>query len=218
MVAKAAREPLREVTLFIEGGGDSDPQHRAFRQNFHKLLSKAGFEGRKPHIAVCGGRGSAYDDFRNYPGVRPVGYGILLVDSETPVDEKNNSLPWEHLKLRKDGDWSQPAGTENEQCHLMVQCMEAWFIADSKALKTFYGSHFKENKLPKRQDVESIPKQSLFDTLEAATKECRTKGCYSKGKHSFDLIGLINPAEIRRLSPWAERFFSTLTAVMARYR
>lgn len=216
MVAKNQKEKPREVKLFIEGGGDSASQQRKFRENFHKLLSKAGFKGRsRPSILACGGRNFAYKDFCSYPKVNPLGHGILLVDSEAPVDV-NTKSPWEHLKTR-DG-WSQPPNASDEQCHLMVQCMEAWFIADSEALKIFYGPLFKENKLPKRSDVENISKASLFSSLEAATRECNPKGSYSKGKHSFDLIGRINPDKIRAVSDCAERFFSTLEEVMKQHR
>ncbi|MDL2279476.1 DUF4276 family protein [Desulfovibrio sp. OttesenSCG-928-G11] len=218
MVAKTQKEKPREVKLFIEGGGDSPAQHALFRENFHRMLSTAGFDDKhKPRIAVCGGRSLAYKDFYNYPKIKKSGYGILLVDSEAPVAETTQS-PWEHLKTREGDGWAQPANTSDEQCHLMVQCMEAWFIADAEALKTFYGPQFKEDKLPTRSDVENISKDALFKSLESATKECKPKGCYSKGKHSFDLIGVIDPAKIFDVSPWAKRFFSTLSAVMAQHR
>lgn len=213
MVVNAPKGKIREVILFIEGGGDSPSQHARFRENFHKLLSKAGFEGRKPKIAVCGGRSLAYRDFCN----NKRGYGILLVDSEAPVHEKTKS-PWAYLKAQKGDGWAQPDTASDEQCHLMVQCMEAWFVADVEALKKFYGAHFRESKLPKRLDVENIPKESLFNALEAATTECKPKGRYSKGRHSFEILGHIDPAKICSSSYWAKRFFSTLYAVMAENR
>lgn len=203
-----------EVTVFVEGGGDSDAQHAKFRKNFQTLLAKAGLSGKKPRVAVCGGRSFAYKDFKNYRK----GYGILLVDSESPISpitDEHPAQPWEHLQRREGDKWSKPDGASDEQCHLMVQCMEAWLIADKETLTQYFGSGFKENKLPQNTDIPAIPKANLLLGLENATKTCR-KGCYSKGSHSFELLGLIDPAKIKDKCTWAKRFFETLDQVMAR--
>lgn len=203
-----------EVTVFVEGGGDSPAQHAQFRKNFHALLARAGLSGKKPRVAVCGGRSFAYKDFKNYRG----GYGILLVDSESPISpiaEGQPAQPWEHLQRREGDKWSKPAHTKDEQCHLMVQCMEAWLIADKAALKQYFGPDFKESKLPQNTNIPAIPKANLLSGLENATKTCR-KGCYSKGKHSFELLGLIDPGKIKDKCTWARRFFETLDEVMAK--
>lgn len=198
------------VTVFVEGGGDSKEQHTRFRKNFQTLLTKAGLAGKKPRVAVCGGRSRAYRHFKNYEN----GYGILLVDSESPV---TSTSPWEHLKNRPSDQWERPANATDEQCHLMVQCMEAWFIADKDTLKIYYGSSFKEDKLPQRANIAEVPKTSIFDGLKNATKDCTPKGSYnedSKGVHSAELLGLIDPSKARNKCMWAERFFSRLTTVM----
>lgn len=198
-----------EVTVFIEGGGDSPAQQANFRENFQALLTKAGLSGKKPKVAVCGGRSLAYNSFKNYSK----GYGLLLVDSESPVVDTS---PWDHLKNREEDKWDKPAGATDEQCHLMVQCMEAWFIADKETLKIYYGSAFKENKLPQHTKIADAPKTSILDGLKKATKDCKSKGSYSKGAHSFKILGLIDPSKARSKCAWAERFFSTLTDVMNR--
>lgn len=203
-----------EVRVFVEGGGDSPAQHAQFRKNFHALLAKAGLSGKKPKVAVCGGRSFAYKDFKNYRN----GYGILLVDSESPISpitEEHPAQPWEHLHQREGDKWSKPAHTSDEQCHLMVQCMEAWFIADKETLGKYFGPDFKESKLPQHTNIPAISKANLLSGLENATKTCR-KGCYSKGNHSFELLGLIDPVKIKEKCTWARRFFETLDEVMAK--
>lgn len=200
-----------EVTVFVEGGGDSSAQHAKFRKNFQSMLTKAGLEGKKPRIAVCGGRSIAYKDFKNYTN----GYGLLLVDSESPV---NATSPWDHLQNRPDDQWEKPDNVTDKQCHLMVQCMEAWFIADKDTLKKYYGSSFKEGKLPQHTNIADAPKADILKGMENATKVCTPKGSYSKGTHSFELLGLIDPSKARAKCAWAERFFSTLTEEMKRRR
>lgn len=200
-----------EVKLFVEGGGDSDAQHRLFRENLHELLKKDGLAGRIPRIVACGGREQTYDAFKNYEG----GYGVMLVDSEKAVpdfDENNPQTPWQFL-----APWQRPAHTSDEQCHLMAQCMEAWLLADWDAVKEYYGKGFNENALPKGGNLPSVSKQALYSALESATAACK-KGVYSKGGHGFELAGKVDPARIRASCKWADRFFNELHAIMDRFR
>jgi hypothetical protein len=96
-------------------------------------------------------------------------------------------------------------------CHLMVQCMETWFLADRKTLVSFYGKDFSENVLPaKERPVETIDKQQVYQSLENATKNCGKKGKYNKGDHSFQLLASINPVFVAASSPWAKRFIDEL--------
>ena len=136
---------------------------------------------------------------------------MLLVDSESPVTATS---PWEHLKNREDDRWEKPPTATDEQCHLMVQCMEAWFIADKDTLGTYYGSSFQKDKLPQRTNIADVPKNEILACMKKATENCSSKGSYSKGKHSFKLLGLIDPSQIRAKCEWAERFFSKLTDCM----
>ena len=81
---------------------------------------------------------------------------MLLVDSEAPMlaaaqpgdasqpEDRKRWQPWLHLKQRKGDDWDKPTGSEDLQCHLMVQCMEAWLLTDRETLKVFFGQGFKD--------------------------------------------------------------------------
>ena len=113
--------------LYVEGGGDRNPSKTKCRQAFQAFLLNAGLEGRLPRIFASGGRQQAYDDFRIALGAsRDDDRVVLLVDSEGPVGM--DAGPWQHLKDR-DG-WDRPDGADDDHIHLMVQCMEAWFLAD----------------------------------------------------------------------------------------
>ena len=138
---------------------------------------------------------------------------MLLVDSEAPValqhrqGEPGTWRPWLHLGNREGDGWQKPAKADETDCHLMVQVMESWFLADRASLKAYFGQDFKENQLPARGNaLEGIPKQSVHDSLANATQGCNSKGTYGKGPHSFELLALIDPAKVQEQSPWAKRF------------
>jgi len=133
-------------------------------------------------------------------------FPVLLVDSEDPVAA--GSIGWAHLKTRD--NWDKPAGVAEEQAHLMVQCMEAWFLADRGTLAEFFGSHFYSNALPARTDVENVAKTQLYAALSNATRHCKPKGEYKKGDHAFDLLALIDPQVVQTASERAKKLVEKL--------
>ncbi len=126
---------------------------------------------------------------------------MLLVDSEDPVQSVS---PWEHLLARD--SWTRPNGAADEDCHLMVQCMEHWLVADRAALSEYFGQDFQSAQLPAEgRPIEDIRKTDLLRALANASKHCKTKESYSKSKHSFDLLERIDPNKVMTASPWACR-------------
>lgn len=206
------------VKLYVEGGGDSKALRSECREGFKTFITKAGLENR-PRIVACGGRRDAFDFF-----CKAIANGeeaILLVDSEDAVIAQNQHgqpdswRPWAHLKARVDDGWDKPDDTADTQCHLMVQVMESWFLADPDALKKFFGPGFKENALPADNNaVESIAKQQIYGVLQQVSSNCKTKATYGKGEHSFKLLAMIDPAKVTQASPWAKRFVDELRRKM----
>jgi hypothetical protein len=201
------------VKIFVEGGGDNDDQHREFRQGLRLFLEKAGIKGRMPRIVACGGRQTAFDDYKTE--IKSGNSAYLLVDSEEAVaatfqngEDMTKWNPWGHLKQRTGDNWDRPEKAKDTDCHLMVQCMENWFLADSQALSSFFKKEFKEKKLPTNKSIEAVSKTEVYDALAAATKEC--KAAYSKGGNSFKILAEIDPAKVTSASPWAKRFIETL--------
>ena len=192
--------------LFVEGGGDSKTLKTACRKGFRLFIEKAGLRGRMPRIVACGSRGNAYQDFtrENESRERHDGSPHLLVDAEKPVREAG---PWQHLKVR-DG-WYRPDGAMDDQCHLMVEVMEAWFLADREALGVFYGQRFRGTALPQNQHVEQISKRDVLDGLVQATRGTR-KGPYDEGSHGFEILARLDPSKARNASPYADRFLEAL--------
>ena len=192
------------VKLYVEGGGDSKELKSACRRAFTKFLEKAGVAGKMPRIVACGGRKNAYDSFET-AHVCENGAAMLLVDAEEPVTAPG---AWEHLADRE--NWARPPGATDEQCHLMVQAMESWFLADVDGLASFYGNGFRSRSLPQNPNIEQVSKQDINDGLNRATRDV-TKGQYSKGKHSFEILAKLDPTKVRNASPYADHFIRALT-------
>ena len=195
------------VKIYVEGGGDRRELQASCRKGFSAFFDKTGLAGRMPKIIAGGGRQKTYDKFRH--ALNKAAYNefiVLLVDSEEPV--LKNSGPWLHLKNRD--KWDKPPDARDDNAHLMVQCMEAWFLADKDSLATFFGNGFNLNKLPDRTDIENIPKDDIDSFLNKATRRCESKGVYDKGRHSFTILAQMNPDKVIKVSPHAKRLVNTL--------
>ena len=202
----ARGESLVKVKVYVEGGGDSKDLRTRCRMGSSSFFENANLAGRMPRIIACGGRGSAFDKFRTALRSRRADeYIVLLVDSEDPVAKGSGT--WEHLAGR-DG-WDTPADAADEHAHLMVQCMEAWFLADKDCLAAYFGQGFNRNLLPAREEIEEVAKNDVHDGLRNATRRSR-KGEYRKGSHPLDVLERIDPAKVLAVSPHAECLIDTL--------
>ena len=194
------------IRIYVEGGGHTEETRTRCRQRFAEFLKKAISTERQPKVIACRSRNATFDTFKIALDQHQNVFIILLVDSEGPV--ASGSSPWAHLKTR-DG-WDQPTGVTDGQAHLMVQCMEAWFLADKDTLADYYGEGFNRNALPGRQDIEQIAKADVEKALENATRNTRTQGQYHKTRHGFELLSRMDPAKVRRASEHANRLCETL--------
>ena len=172
-----------------------------------KFIEKAGLAGVMPDIKACGSRETTFDRFMTRAETGK-GTILLLVDSEKMVRAPATSAdPWRHL--RDHDRWSRPKGVTDDNCHLMVQFMETWFLADMDALEKFYGGDFRKATLPQNPKIEEVPKQDIEKRLKQASRNT-SKGEYSKGKHSFEILAILDPAKVRCKSPYVDRFLRTL--------
>lgn len=203
------------MKLYVEGGGDSNTLRTECRKGFSEFLKKAGLVGRMPRIVASGSRQNAFNDFviaqnNGQPA-------MLLVDSESPVSDENSvsgrERPWQHLADRQGDQWIKPSNATDDQCHLMVECMESWLLADRQTLITFFGNGFNENALPPAtRSVESVSKRQLYDFLAQATRG--SKSTYSKGNNSFEILAKLDANVVMAASPWAKRFVDKLKVAM----
>lgn len=177
-------------TIYLEGGGDSKDLHTLCRKGFRKLIENCGFTGYMPRLVACGGRDSAFDDFKiAHANKSNSDYVAMLIDSEDPLTDSD---AWEHLKER-DG-WNRPLDSEDDQVLFMTTCMETWIVADRDALTKHYGSKLQKSALPPLVDLESRSRHDVQNDLFHATRDC--SNAYKKGKRSFAVLEKLSPNEL----------------------
>lgn len=199
----------RDFKIFVEGGSKGALNSRC-REGFSQFFEKSGLKGKMPKVVACGSRQHAYDDFCvAFSKAKPGDVFLLLVDSEAPINGIESQV-WNHVLLREGDKWPKPPSAKPVHLHFMVECMEAWFMADKTCLETYFGQGFESTQLPARNDIEKIAKIDLYKGLENTTKNCKTKAAYGKGAHSFDILGKIDPAKVIAASPYAKRLIDQL--------
>lgn len=198
---------VREIRLYVEGGGNQAETRAQFREGMSYFLRSlrdcARRKGIRWNVIACGGRASAYDDFCHALKGHPDSFNVLVVDAEGIVKD----TPWRHLR------WPKPLKATDEQCHLMVQTMESWIVADSDALSTFYAQNFNRNALPRRANIEEADRHALASALDRATNKTK-KGTYQKIRHGAELLKRVDPAKVRAASSHCDRLFTTLENLM----
>lgn len=192
------------VRVFVEGGGDQRRTQTACRKAFSTFLGKLLGDRPKPRIVASGSRDQAYRDFSLSLSGDSDTFAMLLVDSEDPVPARKTAAA--HLRDRD--HWTKPL--PDGQVHLMVQCMEAWFLTDKAMLAQYYGDGFKQSALPPNPKIEEIPKGDVIHGLERATVET-SKKAYHKTRHGFDILERLDPDAVQKGSPFAAAFFKVLS-------
>ncbi len=205
---------VKEVRIYIEGGGENERLRTRCREAFRVLLSKTGYAGKMPKLIACGSRMNAFKNFSDSLKLHPGSLSILLVDSEDTVKnlspDPHSDMAWIHLNLR-DG-WIRPTDTEPYQALIMATSMETWIATDREALKAFFGKDLQENALPTLPQIESQNRKEVFKKLEHATRN--GKRPYQKGDQSFKILETLDPTTLHQHLTQFQRLKATLDIVL----
>lgn len=207
---------VKEIKLYVEGGGKGSNKRATIKlqQGFDAFLQelKNAAHDKKISLKVIpsGNTTSTYDDFIFSVENSPQSFNLLLVDSDEAVAKGESARDFLQKKYKK---WKLQK-IEDRQCHLMVQIMESWFIADVDALKDFYGQDFRENSIPKnRTNVEAIEKNTVESALKNATAKTQ-KGEYQKIGHGAKILEKISPQKVRAAAPHCNELFKNILEII----
>lgn len=202
---------MKQIRIYVEGGGNKDSKgnlRTAFDQFFATLHEKA--KARRIEILVIpsGSRTDTLTSFRLSVRDRPGVLHLLLVDSERPVA----GTPRQHLTQPGHDAWDLSTITD-EQCHLMVEAMESWFLANPEALAAVFGKGFATNALPRTRNVEQVPKSTVMSSLAKAARNTSAKE-YHKNRHSHLILRRIDSAKVRERAPHCEKLFAAVEKII----
>ena len=198
------------IAIYMEGGGEGNATKATLRQGmdtFLQPLKEAARAKALPwKLVCCGPRNEAFQRFQNAVNSGDDAVSVLLVDAEGPVNQSARR----HLRDRD--QWNLSFAPE-ETIHLMVQAMETWIVADSETLKSYYGQGFRENRLPRATNLESVPKTDVENSLREATERTQKKN-YHKIRHAGDLLKLIDVESVKARCDHCQRLFDDLGQIV----
>jgi len=201
---------VTEVRVYVEGGGGKDGKAR-LREAFARFFGALDVEARRGktrlRFILCGSRNQTYEDFLSGLRSNPSAVNLLLVDAERPVKD----APRAHLRAPPPGDGWDLSYVEDEQCHLMVEVMESWFLADPQKVAELYGKGFAVAAFPKTRNLETVSKTAVMEALKKATRATQ-KGEYHKMRHSPQILERLDPAKVRARAPHCDRLWTTIEA------
>jgi Domain of unknown function (DUF4276) len=187
-------------TVYLEGGGDTASQQKAYRIGFAKMIDN------KASVIACGGNVRTHEKFIEHEPSRGETV-LLLVDSELPVAEADTALG----HLRRTTEWTWPSWVREEHVHLMATTIETWISCDPEALAKYFGPAFNVSKLVATVPIESADKATVLAKLIAATEGGKNGGYAKSPKHSADLLELLEPHKIAEKAPrFGRPFFAAM--------
>jgi hypothetical protein len=203
---------IAAIVIYVEGGGDpkDKDKRQALRLGFEAFLGdlRRAARDRNMDLRVVphGGRDETYRAFVEALEYDRDDLNVLLLDSEASVA----GPCWSHIATYRDKNWPLTAD-DDSVCHLMVQAMEAWLVADPEALARFYIRGFDATKLPSTDTIESKSPRELSIALKRATRKTGRPERYHKLRHAPEILRLLNAEKVRAACPHCDRLFQFLS-------
>jgi hypothetical protein len=203
---------VKAIHIYVEGGGPTKRTQSKLREGFDSfcrtLKTKAASRNISLRFIMAGSRNEAFDDFQTACLSNPDRINLLLVDSEYAValSPKAHLIQFDQWEL---------STVEENSLHLMVQCMEAWLVADPEVFAEYYGSGLNANGLPRRQNLEEEAKIDILSALKSATAKSK-KGTYDKVEHASALLARVDPTKSQSRCPYCQRFFKHVSELCAK--
>jgi hypothetical protein len=202
---------VSNVVIFIEGGGTFEKEKRILRAGFDSFFQPlkrlAAERGKSFRLVACGGRDEAFRAFENERKFEEETHCLLLIDSEEVLDDGVKAQ-----LAQRERHWNLTTVPEGD-LHVMTTTMETWIIADLNALRTFYGQHFAQNRLPVHNNLEKVSKQDVWRDLAAATQNSQA-GIYHKMRHAPKLLSRMDSTTVRQRCSHCNRLFQTVETIL----
>lgn len=195
---------VAEIAIHFEGSSDLKP-------GFHKLFERHRHRAQRQRVRfklIAGGSSAeTVKDFLRSCVVWPSSLNILLVDSEAPVVNTLSAIQ----TLRNESFWDRNVDCGDGQIQLMVQAMEAWFIADPRALTEHFGHNFNVNALPSPQNAEKTPPNELKVAIRSGLLRGHRRREYDKVSDGAKLLQLIEETTVSQYCPHFKRLMDFLS-------
>lgn len=199
------------IRIYIEGDKKSKNSNISLREGFSTFFNDLREKAREKHIrfdVILGGNSAeTFKDFLRGVKSHPNSFVTFLIDSDDEVSEGDTPKSFlQSQEKSKNWEWKN---VDDEQCQLMVQIMESWFLADIETLKSYYEQKFNSKAIPKTNDVEKVAKTDVEKSLNRATKDTK-KGVYHKIRHGAELLSRIDVEIIKQRANHCQRIFQTI--------
>ena len=196
---------VTRVNLHFEGDDDLRP---GFRNLLDRHIERARRQRIRFNLIAGGPRYETVKDFLDSCRHNPSALNVLLIDSESSVSDVSQSI----RTLSRHSVWDSDVHCEDSQVNFMVQAMEAWFVADRRALESHFGNRFNANALPSPQSAEAIDPDALVAAIQSGlpSRRGRRRPRCRKTADGVELLGLLDHSTVGRYCPNFKRLMDFL--------
>ena len=174
------------MNIVFEGSSDL---RSGYSQLFQAHRDRARAKRLRFKLVAGGPRTETIKDFLRFCSTEPSSLNVLLIDSEGPVTD---TVRYISDSIRSLSVWNAGGFCSDEQLHLMVQAMEAWFVADPQSLRRHFGRDYNTRALPSPQAAETVSAADLVTAIRRGLPHSRRRRGYDKVSDGVELLRWID--------------------------